>query len=118
MVQNYEASISEDDFFGIVDVGFDHDAGLVLIEDAYTSNELSSLENVRTRRGRLDRSESLKDIFRVLWNYGDSREKCKAVLRGICDYTIRDIGRIDRDDVYRQRLSALKRTAIRRCGRA
>lgn len=110
MVNNFEASVADDDFFRIVDVSMDHDAALELVKDSYTDRELSELRNAPMRHARLDFEASLKDIFRVLWNTGAARDKCKGILNGICEYTIRDMGADDGDDTARARLAALRKT--------
>lgn len=109
LVRNYDGPVTDPFFFEIVDASFDHDAAMALVEDSYCASELAGMRNARSLADRLDRARTLKNVFCVLWNSEGSRGKCREILKGICDYTIRDIGECDRTDPVRQRILSLKR---------
>ena len=90
MTRNYDGDCRDDDFFDIVRNCFDHDKAVELIELAYSEEELEDMKNVKFRRGRLDLSDSLDEVFCALWNYGRLRRKCRIVLESICDYMLKD----------------------------
>ena len=90
MVKNYDGDCHDDDFFDVVRNCFEHDKAIELIELAYSAEELEDMKNIKFRRGRLDLSDSLDDVFCALWNYGRLRRKCRIVLDSICDYMRKD----------------------------
>ena len=63
MVANYHSDVRDDNFFAVVHNCFDHDKAVELIEAAYTEEELEVLKNSRSRRMRLDLSDSLECVF-------------------------------------------------------
>lgn len=63
MVANYRDEVRDDDFFDVVRNCFDHDKAVELIEAAYTEDEIDQMKNSRSRRGRLDLSDSLDSVF-------------------------------------------------------
>ena len=109
MVRNYDASVTNEEYFSIVDAITDHPTGLMLVEDICDSKDLEAMKHVRSRTGRLDLSKPLRDIFRVLWNNASTRVKSMAILMAICDKAIRDIGRIERNDIAHKRFAAVRR---------
>ena len=85
MVANYRDEVRDDSFFDLIRNCFDHDKAVELIEAAYSEDELEVMKNARSRRGRLDLSDSLDSIFAALWNNEKSRAKCRVVLNAIVD---------------------------------
>jgi len=109
LVENYDGDVMDDDFFDLAEVGFDHESAVTLVKDCFVDSELDDMTHRRTRYGRLDFSERIQDIFKFLWNRDGARQRCKAILRGICNYELRDLGECDRSDLARSRFSKLKR---------
>ena len=64
------------------------------------------MKNVRLRRGRLDLTDSLDDVFCALWNYGRLRRKCRVVLDSINDYMLKD-SKCKGQDVVEMRMNEL-----------
>ena len=83
LVRNFDENCRDDDFFDIVGNCFDHDRAVELIQTAYSSEELKEMKGGRTRARRLDLTDSLPDIFQILWNNKPSRNKCRTVLAAI-----------------------------------
>ena len=108
MVANYRDEVRDDDFFDVVRNCFDHDKAVELIEAAYTEDEIEQMKNSRSRRGRLDLSDSLDSVFAALWNNEKAREKCRIVLDSIVDYMRADNGKV-KDETIEKRFLELKR---------
>ena len=108
MVANYRDEVRDDDFFDVVRNCFDHDKAVELIEAAYTEDEIEQMKNSRSRRGRLDLSDSLDSVFAALWNNEKAREKCRIVLNSIVDYMRADSGKV-KDETIEKRFLELKR---------
>lgn len=108
MVANYRDEVRDDDFFDVVRNCFDHDRAVELIEAAYTEDEIEQMKNSRSRRGRLDLSDSLDGVFAALWNNEKAREKCRIVLDSIVDYMRADNGKV-KDETIEKRFLELKR---------
>ena len=108
MVANYREEVRDDDFFDVVRNCFDHDKAVELIEAAYTEDEIEQMKNSRSRRGRLDLSDSLDSVFAALWNNEKAREKCRIVLDSIVDYMRADNGKV-KDETIEKRFLELKR---------
>ena len=108
MVANYREEVRDDDFFDVVRNCFDHDKAVELIEAAYTEDEIEQMKNSRSRRGRLDLSDSLDGVFAALWNNEKAREKCRIVLNSIVDYMRADNGKV-KDETIEKRFLELKR---------
>ena len=108
MVANYRDEVRDDDFFDVVRNCFDHDRAVELIEAAYTEDEIEQMKNSRSRRGRLDLSDSLDGVFAALWNNEKAREKCRIVLNSIVDYMRADSGKV-KDETIEKRFLELKR---------
>ena len=108
MVANYREEVRDDDFFDVVRNCFDHDKAVELIEAAYTKDEIEQMKNSRSRRGRLDLSDSLDGVFAALWNNEKAREKCRIVLDSIVDYMRADNGKV-KDETIEKRFLELKR---------
>ncbi len=106
MVKNYDGDCRDNDFFDVVRNCFDHDRAVDLVETAYTEKELEALKNVKMRSARLDLTESLDDVFCVLWNYDRLRGKCRVVLDAIRDYMLAEAPKA-KDDPVKLRLAAL-----------
>ena len=106
MVKNYDGDCHDDDFFDVVRNCFEHDKAVELIELAYSEDELEEMKNVRLRRGRLDLTDSLDDVFCALWNYGRLRRKCRVVLDSINDYMLKD-SKCKGQDVVEMRINEL-----------
>ena len=66
------------------------------------------MKNSRSRRGRLDLSDSLDGVFAALWNNEKAREKCRIVLDSIVDYMRADNGKV-KDETIEKRFLELKR---------
>ena len=99
MVKNYDEDCQDEDFFDVVRNCFEHDKAVELVELAYSAEELEEMKKVRLRRGRLDLSDSLDDVFCALWNYTRLRKKCRIVLDSICDYMRKDSKSVGTDVV-------------------
>lgn len=108
MVANYREEVRDDDFFDVVRNCFDHDKAVELIEAAYTEDEIEQMKSSRSRRGRLDLSDSLDSVFAALWNNEKAREKCRIVLDSIVDYMRADSGKV-KDETIEKRFLELKR---------
>ena len=108
MVANYRDEVRDDDFFDVVRNCFDHDKAVELIEAAYTEDEIEQMKSSRSRRGRLDLSDSLDSVFAALWNNEKAREKCRIVLDSIVDYMRADNGKV-KDETIEKRFLELKR---------
>ena len=108
MVANYRDEVRDDDFFDVVRNCFNHDKAVELIEAAYTEDEIEQMKNSRSRRGRLDLSDSLDSVFAALWNNEKAREKCRIVLNSIVDYMRADNGKV-KDETIEKRFLELKR---------
>ena len=108
MVANYRDEVRDDDFFDVVRNCFNHDKAVELIEAAYTEDEIEQMKNSRSRRGRLDLSDSLDSVFAALWNNEKAREKCRIVLDSIVDYMRADNGKV-KDETIEKRFLELKR---------
>lgn len=108
MVANYREEVRDDDFFDVVRNCFDHDKAVELIEAAYTEDEIEQMKSSRSRRGRLDLSDSLDSVFAALWNNEKAREKCRIVLDSIVDYMRADNGKV-KDETIEKRFLELKR---------
>lgn len=106
MVRNYDAKVYNEDWFAIVDACLGHEAGIRLVEDFFNPKVLDLMKKARASAERLDFSKPLKDVFFVLWN-GGLREECKPMLHALCNIRIRAIGKVDRDDVDKKRLSTI-----------
>ena len=107
-VKNYRDGCNTSDFFDVVNNCFDHDRGVELIEAAYTCIELEGMQTSGARGCRLDFSDSLDEIFRVIWNHENMRKKCRLVLNAICDFMIADCGG-SKSDIVEKRFADLKR---------
>ena len=66
------------------------------------------MKSSRSRRGRLDLSDSLDSVFAALWNNEKAREKCRIVLDSIVDYMRADNGKV-KDETIEKRFLELKR---------
>lgn len=108
MVANYRDEVRDDDFFDVVRNCFDHDKAVELIKAAYTEDEIEQMKSSRSRRGRLDLSDSLDSVFAALWNNEKAREKCRIVLNSIVDYMRADSGKV-KDETIEKRFLELKR---------
>ncbi len=109
MVQNYDGQCENDDFFHVLNVKFDHDAAVELIRAAYTKEELEDMERARTRRGRLDLSDRLDEIFCALWNNKSGRGKCREIVHAAIDYMRCECPPSD-DRTTEDRIACLRRT--------
>lgn len=107
MVKNFRDTVQDDSFFNIVRNCFDHGKAVELIETAYTAEELEAMTNVRSRRGRLDLSDSLDSVFCALWNNENGHGKCRAVLEAIIEYMTAD-NRKTKDETLEKRFLELK----------
>lgn len=101
MVKNYNEDVYEDDFFDIVANSFNHDKAIELIEAAYTEKELHSMKSVCYRRGQLDFSDPLDNVFTVLWNNERLRGKCRAVLGAVYDSMLSECKKVKDDPLRR-----------------
>jgi len=108
MVKNFQNDVLDDDFFSVVRNNFDHDQAVELVEAAYTSEEIKAMQEVRSRRCRLDFDDPLDDIFQNLWNHEETREKCRAVLMSIKDMMESENEKV-KDELLEQRFLELKR---------
>ena len=108
MVANYRDEVRDDSFFDLIRNCFDHDKAVELIEAAYTEDELEAMKNARSRRGRLDLSDSLDCIFAALWNNEKSRAKCRVVLNAIIDCMQADNKKV-KNEAIEKRFLDLKR---------
>ena len=109
MVRNFNEDCRDDDFFDVVRNCFDHDRAVELIEVAYTEQEIEEMRRAKSRCNRLDLSDSMDDVFTVLWNHDGSRKKCRAVLDAIRKYMLADSDKQGDGDIVVQRFSVLKR---------
>ena len=108
MVKNYSGDVQDDDFFAVLRNSFEHDKAVELIEAAYTSEEIREMSESRSRRNRLDLSDSIDDLFRCLWNLEKGREKCRAVLQAVRDCMVADTP-VVKDEMLERRFMELKR---------
>jgi len=108
MVKNYQGSVSDNDFFEIVQNGYHHDRAVELIEATLTPSELKNLTEIRSRRSRLDLDDSLQDIFQVLWNNEKFRQKSRDMLLFIKDSLLEEIEKA-KSDTLKLRFRELKR---------
>ena len=108
MVANYRDEVRDDSFFDLIRNCFDHDKAVELIEAAYSEDELEVMKNARSRRGRLDLSDSLDSIFAALWNNEKSRAKCRVVLNAIVDCMQADNKKV-KNEAIEKRFLDLKR---------
>ncbi len=108
MVKNYEGRCFDDDFFEVLSNCFSHDRGVELIEAAYTPRELDEMMRSRSRYTRLDFSDTLEEMFCVLWNLDEKRKKCRAVLDAAREYMEAEFPDKKGDSVAR-RFAELKR---------
>ena len=109
MVRNYNGSCEDRDFFWVLREKFDHDAAVELILAAYTMEELKDMEKARSRRERLDLSDTLDEVFAVLWNNETARRKCREIVLAAVDY-IRAKCPQPEDDPLAARFDYLRRT--------
>lgn len=86
IVKNYNDEIRNGNFFDFIRNCFDHYRAIELIEAAYTTEELEAMRKSRSRRGRVDLSDTLDSVFSALWNNEMGREKCRIILESICEY--------------------------------
>ncbi len=108
MVKNYRDDVQDEDFFDILRNCFDHDKAVELIEAAYSSNEIKTMGESRSRRCRLDLSDSLDDLFQCLWNHEKGRPTCRVVLQTIKDCMLADTPKT-KDETLERRFLELKR---------
>ena len=108
MVKNYDDDVRDDDFFDIVRNCFDHEDAVNMIEAAYSAQELEDMQKARSRACRLDLLDSLECVFQSLWNNPWARRKCRAVLQGIKESILSDVGPT-KGDAIEKRFAELKR---------
>ena len=108
MVRNYQGDCHDDDFFDVVRNCFDHDRAVELIELAYTPTELKEMAASKSRRDRLDLTDSLDDVFNALWNHEGKRDKCRAVLDAVRECMLAESGE-RAGDIAERRFADLKR---------
>ena len=108
MVKNYEGRCFDDDFFEVLSNCLNHDRGVELIEAAYSARELDEMMQSRARYSRLDFSDTLDEMFCVLWNKDEKRKKCRAVLDAAREYLEAEFPAKKGDSVAR-RFAELKR---------
>lgn len=110
LVANCNDECSDNEFFRLAAMNFDHGSAVELITAAYTAAELEDMKNAMVRTRRLDLSDSLADILSVLWNYGErSRRKCKEVLFAMIDFMREDCPKPE-NDMLAARFDCLRRT--------
>ncbi len=105
MLQNFDDTVRDDDFFNILRINFSHEMAEDLIHLAYSEEEIKGMES---RPDNLDLSDPLDVVFQTLWNKETSRKKCRHVLECVCEYIDDRRGRKS-EDIVERRLGELSK---------
>ena len=86
MVRNLDADVLDKRFFRIISDNLAHDKGVVLIQMAFTYEEIFDMCSNKPRLTRLGLSSRLNNILTAIWNNKKYRETCRIVIDVMADY--------------------------------
>lgn len=86
MVWNLDADVLDKRFFRIISDNLAHDKGVVLIQMAFTYEEIFDMCSNKPRLTRLRLTNSLDKVLTAIWNNGKYRETCRIVVDVMADY--------------------------------
>ena len=86
MVRNLDADVLDKGFFRIISDNLPHDKGVVLIQTAFSYEEIFDMYSKKPRHARLRLSNSLDKVLTAIWNNGKYRETCRIVIDVMADY--------------------------------